>query len=321
MKLLPADFNLPNDLSRPVMFALGRASFEKWTAIAETTDALKQLAIHPEREGAEADAKKLMKTVIQLLETVNELGRWIYCVRALPIEEAFTKAQTFKELGNDWTERLCALLQKLPQGSPPTRRQVHINAFEFMLQSRTNSLGKATKKYCPCGKKHTEKCYEGFKTGIRSLKKILRKFAPDLVTQYDALHPDRAKPVNHRNFEHATTLNASHLMDQTRGNPSGLTRFGPHPEHVKDACHELPFRERAQAHVIRGNRVDDCKPRSFHSNLIRFTVHPPPVKQVQPRDKRSLESELRLLVKAPNGPNGRDYLLVVKLWFSKKRLF
>jgi hypothetical protein len=194
LELLREDFNLPNDPTHPVMFALGRAALEKRTAIAETTDALRRLATDLEREGAEADAKKLMKTVIQLVENVNELGRWIYCVKALPAEEAFAKAQTFKELGNDWTERFCARLQKLPQGSPPKRRQAHIDAFEFMLRSRTNSMISATKKYCPCGKKHNKKCYASFKTGIRGVKKILRKFAPDLVTQYDALHPDRAKP-------------------------------------------------------------------------------------------------------------------------------
>jgi hypothetical protein len=196
LELLPADFNLPNDPTHPVMFALGRAVREKWTAIAETNDPLKQLASHPERAGADADAKKLMKTIIQLLVNVNELGRWIYCARALPVEEAFTKAQIFKELGHDWTERFCARLEKLPHGSPPKRRQAHIQAFEFMLQSRNNSLGRAVQKYCPCGKQHTKKCHEGFKTGIRGVKKILRKYAPDLVTQYNTLHPNRAKPGN-----------------------------------------------------------------------------------------------------------------------------
>jgi hypothetical protein len=196
LELLPADFILPNDPTHPVVFALGRAALEKWTAIAEATDALERLATDPEREGRDADAQKLMKTVRHLLENVNELGLWIYGRRAFPIEEAFTKAQVFKELGNDWMERFCARLQKLPHGSPPKRRQAYIQAFEFMLRSRSNSLGKAVPKYCPCGKTHTKKCLDRFKTGIRGLKKILRKFGPDLVAQYDALHPNRAKPVN-----------------------------------------------------------------------------------------------------------------------------
>jgi hypothetical protein len=127
------------------------------------------------------------------MKNVHELSRWVYRRKALPIEEALDKAQAFKELGDKWVEDMQSRLQKLPQGKPPRKRQAHISAFEFMLHSKKNSLGMAVQKFCPCGQKHEPECYQQFKAGIHSLTKMLRKYAPDLVARYDALHPDRAK--------------------------------------------------------------------------------------------------------------------------------
>jgi len=61
-----------------------------------------------------------------------------------------------------------------------------------MLGSKSNTLGQAVRKFCPCGKIHGPKCHANLKAGIHALKEVLRKYASELVDQYDALHPDRA---------------------------------------------------------------------------------------------------------------------------------
>jgi len=134
-----------------------------------------------------------MKIAHSYLENVAEISTWIVYRKTLPVDEAFQRAQTFRELGEDWVQDMFSRLQKLSQGRPAAKRQFHIAAFEFMLLSKKNSLGRAVKKFCPCGEEHQQKCQQNLKAGVHSLTKVLRRYAPELVAHYDALHPDRAK--------------------------------------------------------------------------------------------------------------------------------
>jgi hypothetical protein len=137
-----------------------------------------------------------VKDLVPLAESLDELTNWIFPdSKPLPVAEAIRNAQVFEELGPDWVANMFHRLQTKPVGRPNRRRST-IEAFEFMLQSRENSQGKATLRFCNCGGKHKAQCEQALKAGIRSLKKILRKYAPDLVSQYDALHPNRDKKVN-----------------------------------------------------------------------------------------------------------------------------
>lgn len=137
---------------------------------------------------------------LRFAENLKQLTDWIYLQRTpLAFEDAMDRAHILKEAGaeSDDVEKLFQLLQKRPVGAPAKRRQSFVTAFEFMLESKENSQGQATRRFCSCGKKeHTPQCEYNLKAGVRSLKKILRKYAPELVTRYDALHPNRAKKVN-----------------------------------------------------------------------------------------------------------------------------
>jgi hypothetical protein len=192
LRLKLTDVNLPNDPANVVEFALGSAFIKNWNAFAEAIIELGAKCTVGEID--EIEAKKKLENAIVFLENTDEIQRWIYGRKVLPAQVAIAQAQVFGALGTDWTTNFATRLQKRSQGSPPSRRLTDIRAFEFMLRSSRNSLGQSVKQFCPCEKKHTKECLGRFKTGIRSLKKILRKFAPDLVTRYDLLHPDRARP-------------------------------------------------------------------------------------------------------------------------------
>jgi len=191
LRLQPSDFWLANDPKRPVPSALGRAYAENVSDLAAVVEQAAALTRASDSK-TEEDVKRLLEEAKRLAKNVAELSRWIKLPKTLSIEDATRQAEAFRELGDEWVQKLRHSMQKLSEGKPARRRQSHILAFEFMLQSKNNSLGEATKKFCSCGNKnHHTKCSGRFKTGIRVLKKVLRKYAPDLVIQYDLLHPDR----------------------------------------------------------------------------------------------------------------------------------
>ena len=198
LSLQPAELGLPNDPSRLVTFALGRALVENWNAFLSTVIEATQLAQESPQRIDEAEAVRRMDIALGFVKNARELVDWVYLSnRPLPFTEAFSHAQRLKEVGYDadWVKATLTGLQKRPVGRPH-QRQLFINAFEFQLEAKRNSQGQATRKFCPCGKAHTAKCEQNLKAGMRSLKKVLRKYAPELVSKYEELHPDRAKKVN-----------------------------------------------------------------------------------------------------------------------------
>jgi hypothetical protein len=194
LRLQPSDFGSADDPKRPALSALGRACADNMSDLATVLEQAKVLATAPDPKTGEAEVMRLLEKAKRLIQNVAELLRWIKLRKALSIEEATRQAEAFRELGDEWVQKLRHSLQKLPEGKPARKRHSHIQAFEFMLQSKNNSLGKATKKFCSCGNtRHETKCSDRFKTGIRALKNVLRKYAPDLVDRYNSLHPDRQR--------------------------------------------------------------------------------------------------------------------------------
>jgi hypothetical protein len=192
-RLPPSDLNGPNDLNRSVLPALNDAFVKNISAFRVRIEAAGALATRSGAKAHEAEAMQLVRDALRLAQNLEALARWIYPRKALPVEEAVSKAPAFRELGDEWVESMCTAMQKFPEGAPPKMRQAHIDAFEFMLQSKKNSLGRAVQKFCTCGGEHTARCRQRLKTGVRSLKKMLRKYAPDLVSRYSSLHPYRGK--------------------------------------------------------------------------------------------------------------------------------
>lgn len=195
-QLRPSDFNLPNAADGHVLPALIHAFVENMSALHSCVDAARALASRSDVKDHEAEVMELVREAAQLTQNLKVLVDWIYPRKVMPIEEALTKAEAFRELGDDWVESMCSALQTFPEGAPPRMRRSHIDAFEFMLQSKKNTLGKAVPKFCTCGGDHTARCRERLKTGVRGLKKMLRKHAPHLVLQYESLHPNRDKKAN-----------------------------------------------------------------------------------------------------------------------------
>jgi hypothetical protein len=198
-----SDLNLPEDASRPVQTALSRAYLDNISASLDATNHGLAILGNPPTIPQGDTAQELHQfyvTSLQSGKTALELSNWVYPPKPpLSFVQALNAVQPLKDVAGADPYRLKKLfadLQRRPIGRPH-QRQTFIRAFEFMLLSKANSQGQAVKKFCRCGAQaHTVKCEQALKAGMRSLKKVLRKHAPDLVSRYDVLHPDRSKKVN-----------------------------------------------------------------------------------------------------------------------------
>jgi hypothetical protein len=197
--LQAADLGLPNDPSRPVMFALSRAFLQNFNAALLSISEAVALASPDPGKADESQIIRSINNAIPCLQNVGELSDWMYPPRTpVTLMEAVEKAQELRQWGaeREDIEPLIVELQKRPAGRPH-KRQWFVLAFEFQLQSSANSQGKAVRNFCPCaGNAHSANCEQNLKAGLRSLKKVLRKYAPELASQYESLHPNRARKVN-----------------------------------------------------------------------------------------------------------------------------
>lgn len=157
-RLQPSDFGLPSDAKRPVMSALGHAYAENMSALAAAVEEAYASAPRPEPKTDEAEAMRLLEDLIRFGENAVELSHWIYPPKVLSIRDATSRAEVFRELGEDWVNKMRSGAQKFREGKPARMRQSHIEALEFMLESKRNSLGRAVQKFCSCGKRHDAKC-------------------------------------------------------------------------------------------------------------------------------------------------------------------
>lgn len=186
-----ADFGLSHDPKQPSLSALREAFAQNMCALAASVEQALRLASGPRRLG-KAEMKKRMEDFVRLAKHAKELSQWVYQKKAMTRDAAVRVADLFLSIDNEWAAEMRHSLEKLAVGRPPARRQAHMKAFDFMLQSNRNSLGIAMTRFCPCGGEvHDVKCRQRFKTGLRSLKRVLRKHAPHLVAKYDVLHPNR----------------------------------------------------------------------------------------------------------------------------------
>jgi hypothetical protein len=177
---------LPEDPDSPVSYELGMAFVRNLQAIIETSN--RSLAAAPEYPS------QGVKKVKESAANVAEISNWIFLAKkTLTPRESAIAAEPYKEFGEDLYLRMVSSFQKQREGKFPTKRPVHIRAFEFMLESKSHSLNKAVNRFCSCGARHGKNCRSSFKTGIQAVKKILSKHAPHLLAKYNELHPDRNK--------------------------------------------------------------------------------------------------------------------------------
>lgn len=197
--LRPSDFGLPNNPARPVLLALTNAFVENFNSLSALVSEASALVPQPGNSAQEAMVVRMMTDALRFVQNIGELSNWIFPpTMPLGFKEALRKAEALKRLGcdEDWFAEMVSTLQKRHVGRPPDNLRF-IRAFEFMLQSKANSQGQATRKFCACRKEtHTAKCEQALKAGNRKLKRVLRRYAPQLVSRYDVLHPDRSKKVN-----------------------------------------------------------------------------------------------------------------------------
>lgn len=183
--------------SHPVRDALERALTARIEACEaallrlETNMGQKSNAKHDE-----ASMKALAKQVEQLAEDVNELASWLYPPRPkMTLEQIVQARETLIPLclSPNLMNEILVPLQRREVGPPRNKRALYVRAFELMLQPAPMSFGRVMSKLCECGKPHSASCRQRFQTGIRGVKVVLRKYAPEFVEQYDALHPDRGR--------------------------------------------------------------------------------------------------------------------------------
>jgi len=145
-----------------------------------------------EDPGAASDTDRLIKHINERIQVMVELTPWLFGNR-LPRNgiEAFRYAQAW----SDHPEEALALfegLQRRRVGSP-NKNATYLRLFELMLESKTMSLGRARQELSPKLPRENE---PSLKAGIRKVKRLLRKHAPEFVARYESLHPDRAQKVN-----------------------------------------------------------------------------------------------------------------------------
>ena len=190
-------FGWRDDANFPVQSALYRACIDNYNA-AEAAIA-KAVALR-DQPGTKPAVLAEMKTAKQLFNNCRDLLGWVYPrMEPMSMREALTRTRHLEEGGSssEFVGRIFLRLQKRDMGAPrKLETKLVVMAFELLLQSKDWSLGRVTRKLCPCGADHNTKCEQTFKAGIRALKKLLRKYAPELVLRYDVLHPDRSKKVN-----------------------------------------------------------------------------------------------------------------------------
>jgi hypothetical protein len=155
----------------------------------------KTVADHPEK-----DLTIALDRLISALGDLSELREWVFSPRnPMTREQAESALPSLQKYGVDILTifEIHASLQKRRVGPPPKRRQLYVDAFERMMLPKS-SLGTVTRALCKCGKPTHTGCTKMFQAGIGGVKRLLRRYAPELVSEYETLHPDRATLKSHQ---------------------------------------------------------------------------------------------------------------------------
>jgi len=191
----PSDLGLVESADTPALNALIHAYMERVNVIFPAITRAAELLEKPEAKTAVTE--KLL-SLGPMVEELKELGAWLYPTRRrLTTDETVSCALQLQRDGveSEAIQHMISGLQEIPAGRPRKRERC-VEVFDLMLQSQRMSRRKAIQKLYPhlsaedISRAHLE---ESIKAGIGGLKKVLRKYAPELLTQYDRLHPDRAK--------------------------------------------------------------------------------------------------------------------------------
>lgn len=195
MPFLLSHFGWVKDPARPVHSELCRLAVDKLNAA--------EVAIARASSGGSTKTIALeeMRVARTLFEESVVLRDWVTSIRQpMSLDQAMDYAGQLRQAGfrPDIITNSFTTAQSRDVGAPrKIEPELIVSAFELMLQARTWSIGKVTRKLCRCGsEKHGAECEQRFKAGIRNLKKVLRQYVPKFVTRYDVLHPDRNKKVN-----------------------------------------------------------------------------------------------------------------------------
>jgi hypothetical protein len=201
-KFKPSDFGLIEDPNYPARSALGAAYTDAFNNVISTVLAMaSEVANHP-GETCTATFDDALNALKQHLDNFSELHDWLFPPREpISLNAASDWIPRLQELGYPFNliYEIVSGLQKRKIGRPHShlRRDACIHGFERQLGSRRCGLHKVTRELCPCAKSvHSTSCEQNMRAGIRSLKKVLHKHAPELVSRYEKLHPDRDKKVN-----------------------------------------------------------------------------------------------------------------------------
>lgn len=187
-------FHWVEDSEHPAWSALHCAFVDRLNAVVLET--IRAAVVEP---AADDDPTAIDERLKSALGDLDELQGWVFTPK-LPMTRSQADALLgpLVEHGIDiqFAVGIRDSVQRRIVGPPSWRRQLYVDAFERMLLL-DESLGTVVQKLCRCDDKSHPKCRGRFHTGIGIVKKLLRKYARELVSAYDKLHPDRA--AKHKN--------------------------------------------------------------------------------------------------------------------------
>jgi hypothetical protein len=188
-----SDFGLSEDPDHPVRTVLAHKFVEHFTVGFVSLLEARELTRGPHFDKqVQTKFKELISRSRESGQHANEIADWIYTNRwPASDEQAFAMAQRYSSITSP--KELYETLRKRPVGRPNTEKHTFVEVFELMLAGSHVSLGRARSMVHPPLSLADE---PRLKDGIRRLKKLLQAIAPELLSKYESLHPDRAKKVN-----------------------------------------------------------------------------------------------------------------------------
>ena len=132
----------------------------------------------------EDDAKAFLKECRILIKEGEEILAWLFPQQPSSFESAltFVMALQSRNISQDIWKSLLERAGKRSRGRPISKRQIAIKALEMkMSDPKKWSNMKLAQKFCDCGKsKHDAGCNERLRHNIINLKKVIKKYCPDL---------------------------------------------------------------------------------------------------------------------------------------------
>jgi len=191
--------DLKGDLSRhgiwedpkhPVSSAICRKLVENFeVALLSVVEGLELAKRHSDvSEATLKEITRLLEKALESLERTQELAEWLPQDITWPLDDALQWTRSKSNNLPEAAEILSRLARR--KVGRPNKNRLYLAVFELMLQGPDTSLGIARRNVQPPISQENE---PGLKAGIRKIKRLLRKHAPEFVIQFETLHPDRAR--------------------------------------------------------------------------------------------------------------------------------